>query len=146
MVTMVGMQSKFEDALKDLVELEFDTIEAYETALNRIEDKNYQGKLEEFKADHQRHTKEISDLLKKHNCDTPAGPSIGKQWLAKGKVVLANLIGDKTILSAMASNEEDTNTAYERITKRSDQWEDSFEILKKCFEDEKRHKLWFDSA
>jgi rubrerythrin len=143
---MVGMQGKFEDALKDLVELEFDTIEAYETTLNRIEDKNYRGKLEEFKADHQRHTKEISDLLKKHNFDAPTGPSIGKQWLAKGKIVLANLIGDKTILSAMASNEEDTNTAYERINKRSDQWEDASEMLKKFFEDEKRHKLWFNSA
>jgi hypothetical protein len=67
--------------------------------------------------------------MKKHNCEPPTGPSVGKQWLTKGKVVLANLIGDGTILSAMLSNEVDTNTAYERINDRTDKWGDAKRLL-----------------
>ncbi len=35
MVTKVGIQSEFADAAKDLLELEYDALEAYETAIKR---------------------------------------------------------------------------------------------------------------
>lgn len=34
--------------------------------------------------------------------------------LTKGKVVLGGPMGDKAVLQAMKTNEDDTNTAYER--------------------------------
>jgi len=142
MVTLVGMQGNFESALKELVELDYDAIEAYEAAINRLENGRYKDVLNGFKADHQRHVTDLSGLLKKHNQEPPTGPSIGKQWLTKGKVVLANLVGDDAILAAMSSNEDDTNTAYERMNERLDKWEDAVEILKRGLTDEKRHKAW----
>jgi rubrerythrin len=145
MVTMVGMQHDFISALKDLLELEYDTVEAYEAALNRLERADYKKTMSDFLKDHQRHIKEISGLLEHHGHQAPKGPSTGKQWLTKGKVILANLVGDKTILVAMASNEVDTNTAYERMMKFEEKLEDSEDILKRALEDERRHKAWLES-
>lgn len=144
MVTMVGTQTEFSAAVKELIELDYDAVEAYEAAILRLENTVYKGKLSEFMEDHKHHIQEFSSLLKKHNCDIPTGPSTAKQWLAKGKVVLANLVGDNAILSAMLSNEEDTNTAYERMNERTDKWDDAKDIIKQGLEDEKRHKKWFE--
>jgi len=146
MVTLVGTQSDFSNAIKELIELDFDAIEAYEAAINRLDNQDYKDKLNDFKKDHHRHTQELTQLLKKHTISNiPNGPSAVKQWLTKGKVVLANIVGDATILAAMKSNEIDTNTAYERINAREDVWEDAISILKRGLEDERRHKTWLES-
>ncbi|MBS0185461.1 MAG: hypothetical protein JSS34_03825 [Proteobacteria bacterium] len=82
-------------------------------------------------------------VLEEHEEDVPDSPSI-KQWLTKGKVVLAELIGDKAILGAMHSNEEDTNTAYERVLNHEDIWNDAVEIIGRGYADERRHKIWLE--
>ncbi|WP_032114209.1 DUF892 family protein [Candidatus Paracaedibacter symbiosus] len=146
MVTLVGMQANFEDALKDLIELDYDAVEAYDAAINRLENQEFKEKLNIFKADHEWHIQELTNVLKKRNIDPPSGPSTGKQWLTKGKVVLANLIGDNVILRAMISNEIDTNTAYERISLREDMWSEAKDIIRRGLEDEKRHKKWLENS
>jgi rubrerythrin len=146
MVTLVGTQEDFGAALKDLLELDYDAVEAYEAAINRIESQVYKDQLNIFKADHERHIQEISTLLGQHSIDPPKGPSIGKQWLTKGKVILANLIGDTTILRAMRSNEIDTNTAYERLSIHEGMWPDSKDIIRRGLLDERKHKKWLESV
>ncbi len=146
MVTLVGIQTEFEDALKDLIELDYDAVEAYDAAINRLENQDFKEKLNIFKADHEWHIQELSSILKKRNIQPPSGPSTGKQWLAKGKVVLANLIGDTIILRAMISNELDTNTAYERISLRDDIWPEASDIIRRGLADERRHKKWLENT
>lgn len=146
MATLVGTQGNFERALKELVELDYDAVEAYEAAISRLENEEYKKTLRGFKDDHQRHIEEVSALLKKHDTEPPTGPDMSKQWLAKGKVVLANLVGNHAILTAMRSNEDDTNTAYERMNAHVEKWEDVGDILRRGLEDEKRHKAWFEDA
>lgn len=143
MTTKVGMQSNFLDAVKDLIELEYDAIEAYNSAIDKLENINYKNNLSTFREDHKRHVRELSDFLKKQGKTPPTGPT-GKQWITKGKVVLANLLGDNTILKAMSSNEEDTNDAYKRMNERKDKHAELQSILKKGLEDEIRHKRWLD--
>ncbi len=145
MTTLVGTQTEFSDALKNLLELDFDAVEAYDAAINRLGNQTYIQKLSEFRDDHKRHIKELSDLLRSHNEEVPEGPSM-KQWLTKGKVVLANLVGDDTILGAMKTNEDDTNTAYERMAEREDQWEDAKDIILRGLQDEKKHKRWLEDT
>lgn len=140
MVTLVGTQDSFAGVIKELIELDYDAVEAYEAAINRLNSEAYKKQLSIFMEDHKRHIKELSELLTQHKEEAPQGPSTLKQWLAKGKVVIANIIGDAAILTAMISNEEDTNTAYERVNAREDKWEDSQEIIKRGLEDERRHK------
>ncbi len=143
MVTLVGRQENFSDAIKALVELDYDAIEAYEAAINRLKSENYKSQLEKFKKDHQRHIKKLNELLTEHGEDTINSPS-SKQWLAKGKVVLGGLLDDTSILQAMRTNEEDTNVAYERVGSHKGKWEDANDILKDGLEDEKRHKKWLE--
>jgi rubrerythrin len=146
MATLVGTQHHFADALKALIELDYDAVEAYEAAIKRIENTEYKQKLDGFREDHLRHIRDISKLLEQQNESAPTGPDHTKQYLAKGKVIMAGLIGDKTILSALSSNETDTNTAYDKMLERTDLWEGAKEIIKKGAEDEHRHKAWLESV
>ncbi len=146
MVTLVGMQDDFGSALKSLVELEYDAVEAYDAALNRLDNKEYKMSVASFMEDHMRHIKEVSELLKKHNEASPSGPSLAKQWITKGKVVLGNLVGDTAILMALRSNEIDTNTAYERLKIHEHIWSDAKEIVTRGLLDEHRHKKWLESV
>lgn len=143
MTTLVGTQNKFEDALYELCELDFDAVEAYEAAVNRLKKESFKQKLMEFKKDHERHITEISTLLEKHQVKAPEGPSL-KGLLTQGKVVFANLIDDEAILKAMLTNEEDTNTAYERLNSHKEKWEDASDVLKKGLADEQKHKQWLE--
>lgn len=144
MVTAVGTQSKFDKALYELCELDYDAVEAYEAAINRLEKEDYKAHLREFKQDHEQHIREICDLLQKHNLKVPEGPS-AKALLTQGKVVLAQLIGDTNILKAMLSNEIDTNTAYERLTMHAEKWEEAEELLTRGLQDERKHKEWLEA-
>ncbi|MFN7365398.1 MAG: DUF892 family protein [Alphaproteobacteria bacterium] len=144
MVTFVGMREDFGEELSNLLELEYDALEAYEAAVNRLSDKEYKDKLSLFMQDHQRHIEEISKLLESRGLNAATGPSIGKQWVTKGKVVLANLVGDLTILRAMHSNEIDTNTAYERMYSHDHHWPEAKDMLRRALSDEKRHKEWLN--
>lgn len=143
MVTTVGMQSEIASAMTSLLELEYDALEAYKVAVDKLEDIRYKSQMQKFMHDHERHVLEIEKLLKKHNVEFSAGPS-AKQILTKGKVIIADLIGDKAILVAMLTNETDTNTAYERMLERNDDWADAYEVLQRGLADEKRHKEWLE--
>lgn len=146
MATLVGMQADFAKAISELIELDYDAVEAYELAIQRLKSISYKNKIEEFKKDHERHINELNEILVIHNKVKVKGPS-SKQWLTKGKVVLSNLVGnDITILKAMLTNEEDTNTAYERVNNHQEKWNDAITVLKQGLLDEKRHKKWIEDT
>ena len=52
--------------------------------------------------------------------------------------------GNQSILKPILTNEEDTNTAYERVENHVEVWADAKEILSAGFSDEKRHKCWIE--
>lgn len=144
MTTQVGTQTSFIEAVKELIELDYDAVEAYEVAIKNLEKSEYKKKLESFKEDHHRHIKELSDFLSRCNEEAPTGPDNIKHLMAMGKVKLGALFGDKNILKAMISNEEDTNEAYKRMNSRVEEASDPkiAQIIGKGLEDERRHKEW----
>lgn len=139
MVTRVGLQDNFQTALKELLELEYDALEAYKEAISRLKDTHTKDIVLGFQQDHEKHIKELSDYLLKTNDEIPKGPC-AKQWLTKGKVVLANIMGDQGIITAMISNEDDTNTAYENLINHAHKDPGIEDFLNKAYEDEQRHK------
>jgi ferritin-like metal-binding protein YciE len=150
MVTMVGTQKNFIEAIKELVELEYDAVSAYETAFKNLENPEYKKKFDEFKSEHQRHIKELSNFLSINKEECPSGPDTLKKLLVNGKVELASLFGDQNILNAVLSNEEDTNTAYERINQRVGEYSGEkevkiSEIIARGLSDEKKHKSWLQN-
>ncbi|AZL16410.1 hypothetical protein [Rickettsiales endosymbiont of Stachyamoeba lipophora] len=100
----------------------------------------------EMQQAHHAHIQELAHVLKKHGENAPTSADNTKQWMTKGKLVLADLIGDNAILSAMQTNENDAKTAYSRLLERNDVWEDAKSVLKKGFEDETKYKQWFDKT
>jgi rubrerythrin len=146
MVTLVGTQSDFAGALKSLVELEYDALSAYESAFEGFDSKIYKTKVQEFSRDHERHIEELSKILNDRGEDAPTQHDVIKHLLVKGKVVLANMLGDEAILSAMLSNEGDTNQAYSTILRHDMKWPEAMPILERAYADEKRHKEWFRQA
>jgi rubrerythrin len=145
MATFVGQQENIIDAIKSLMELDFDAIEAYDAAINRLENEPYKKAMKEFKADHERHVRELRQYLEGNNEESPTQADI-KSLLTQGKVAIAALIGDKAILRAMQSNEEDTNSAYECMTKHSGVSGQLADILKRGLEDERKHFRWIDET
>lgn len=145
MATFVGQQENIIDAIKSLIELDFDAIEAYDAAINRLENELYKKAMKEFKADHERHVRELRAYLKTQNEKAPNEADF-KSLLTQGKVAIAALVSEKAILKAMQSNEEDTNAAYECISKHSGVTSPLADILKRGLEDEQKHYRWIDNT
>jgi uncharacterized protein (TIGR02284 family) len=143
MVTIRGNEVDVDKMLNDLIALDHDAIDAYQSAVDRVQDYMVQQQLRAFMADHERHVRELSDLVRAHGGSPPTGGDF-KRVLTKGKVVIGNLMGDRGILMAMKSNEDDTNQAYEQANRRTDLPIDVREVLQRNLSDERRHRAWIE--
>ena len=133
----------FIEELKDLLCLDYAAADAYEAVIERISNETYKSKLEEFKDDHLTHIENITTFFKRGGHDYPTSAGM-KKILTQGKVVLANLIGDATLLKAMKSNEQQTTQSYEHINKYNEIPEGIRGALLKGYEDEKKHLSWIE--
>jgi uncharacterized protein (TIGR02284 family) len=140
MVTTAGTESTLEDLLRDLIQLEHDAKDAYQAAIDRLENADFRTQLAAFREDHLRHIEELGGLMAEMGREPPKQGDM-KSLLTKGKVVLAGLVGDKAILLAMKTNEDDTNTAYERAT-QNDAPPEAHAVFERALEDERRHRDW----
>jgi uncharacterized protein (TIGR02284 family) len=143
MATFVGMRGDVKTILFELIELEFDAVAAYDAAVTRLKDGEAKAALVGFRDDHERHVKEVGEQLQLLGGEPPKGPD-AKRVLTEGKVVIAGLIGDRAILRAMKTNEDDTNKAYDRMTARQDLNADLLALMKRNLEDERRHRAWIE--
>lgn len=141
MATMTGKESDGMKTIYKLVELDFDAVEAYEAAIQRLKDETSRSKLNEFKADHERHIRDLSDALNRHGITAP-NRGDAKRVLTKGKVVMGQIAGDRGILQAMKTNEDDTNAAYERASNRNDLPPEILSLVERGLADERRHRDW----
>ena len=145
MVTMVGTEADFLNVLGDLVSLDYDAIAAYDSAISRIGDPPFKHQLQQFREDHQRHTIELGSIISQLG-GTPPSSGGAKSMLTQGKVVLGGLIGDRAILVAMKTNEDDTNTAYERAVAHERKHQSADEVLRRGLADERRHRAWIEET
>ncbi|WP_295888124.1 ferritin-like domain-containing protein [uncultured Thiohalocapsa sp.] len=120
-----------------------DAIAAYEAAIERIDDGQSKERLAEFMADHQKHTENLGEHLSGMGEEVPTKGDV-KGMLTKGKVVMADLMGDKAILQAMKTNEDDTNSAYEQAMNHNDSPAELQTVLRSNLEDERRHREWME--
>lgn len=127
--------------LNELLHLEFDAIEAYEAAIDRLDDATSRAQLAEFCEDHRRHTRELSELVRALGGEPATGPDV-KRLLTQGKVVVARLAGDKAVLQAMRSNENETNTRYEKALQSATLDVRVRAALSRILADERRHRAW----
>ncbi len=142
MATMVGTDKDITTLLNDLIVLDLDAIEAYEAAIARVSmvDREH---LTRFMEDHQRHVRDLSALVRGFGVE-PRSEADYKSILTKGKVVIAGLFDDESVLRAMKSNEDDTNQAYERATQQRGLPEHILAVLRTNLSDERRHRDWIE--
>src|SRR5258708_20035365 len=108
MTTTVGTETTLEDLLTDLVQLDYDAAEAYQAAVDRLENATYKSALTEFREDHLRHTRELGECLRAVGKAPPTEGDI-KQFLTKGKAVIAGLGGDEPTLRPILRTAEATS-------------------------------------
>lgn len=147
MTTLVGTQSNFDDAIYSLVELEYDAIGAYELALERLNTTEYKSKLSSFIQDHKQHVNSLKGYYGNSSVSLPESADMVKGMMAKMKVLFGDFTGsDENILRAMLSNEQDTNTAYNRLVNHPAKPRELDPILEKAFLDEQNHKIWLEQT
>ena len=139
MATLVGKQSEPVKLLRSLVELDYDAIDAYEAAIDRLDDAQIRTRLEAFCDDHRRHVATLNPIIQRFGGEPVLQGDI-KRVLTRGKVVIGGLFGNRAILMAMKTNEEDTNTAYERAVAQVGLGADVTAILQSHLSDERRHR------
>jgi rubrerythrin len=145
MVTTVGTESTFEKLVQNLLILEHDAIAAYDSTVEKLDDAGYKAKIAEFREDHLRHVAELKRLAAALGIEAPTEGDM-KQYLTTGKIALAGIIGDKTILKAMSTNEIETKMAYDHASKNSAASSDALAFFRTAFADEDKHKAWMDQT
>lgn len=139
MATSVGNEDDKLEMLQSLIKLDHAAVEAYESAVDKLENAGWQTQLTEFMRDHQRHIDELSPIVRSMGGDVPDSGG-AKEMLTQGKVAMSSLMGDESILKAMKTNEDDTNTAYERAAAKAPP--EARDILERGLADERRHREW----
>ncbi|MBY3043891.1 DUF2383 domain-containing protein [Rhizobium leguminosarum] len=145
MVTMVGNESDIKGLVKDLIYLEYDAIAAYDSCIERLDDKQFTTKITSFKQDHLQHLEVLNEMARELGIEAPTRGDM-KEMLTTGKIALADLMGDAAILKAMKTNEDDTVTAYQRASRHEDAIPASKAFFMKAHQDEERHRAWMDTT
>jgi rubrerythrin len=130
--------------LNNLIALDYDAIEAYASALKRLSDAGDRAEVEGFMADHRRHVTDLTQLVLSIG-DTPVTSADFKKVLAKGKVVIASIAGERGVLEAMRSNEETTSRVYQRASVELGVPQRVREVIASNLADEWRHLSWIVS-
>lgn len=143
MATTIGTESELIHLLKNLVRLDYDAVDAYQAAIDRLDDSLNREQFSKFMADHQRHIENVGMHLKNLGELPPEKGDI-KSYLTQGKVMIGGLMGDNAIIKAMKTNEEDTNKAYSMALERTDISPEIRSTLEQNLADERTHKMWIE--
>tara|TARA_R100001143_G_scaffold47070_1_gene42261 strand:- start:224 stop:667 length:444 start_codon:yes stop_codon:yes gene_type:complete len=145
MPTTVGTETTAADLIKNLLILEHDAIAAYDSTIERLESAEYRQQIETFRRDHEAHVQELGRIADTMGIDKAMEGDM-KQWLTTGKVALADLAGDNTILKAMKTNEDDTVAAYQQALDNDITDAELRPLMEKGLADERRHRAWMETA
>ena len=143
MVTLAGTQNNEKDLIEALWKLEENALEAYDETIERLENKEYARQIAEFRNDHNQHVQALAQCARA--CGAEAQEPGGKSMLTKGKIVIADMVGnDSLILDAMKTNEYETVMAYENALKKDFLSPELRALCEKGLADERRHRDWMD--
>jgi len=143
MATTMSTETELVELLNNLIQLDYDAIEAYKAAIARVDVLDDRANLAVFLQDHERHIVDLSVLVQQQGRE-PAKHGDMMQILTKGKVVLGGLVGDKMVLEAMKLNEDQTNLAYEKALTHSKLTDEVRRVLEQNLSDERRHRAWIE--
>jgi uncharacterized protein (TIGR02284 family) len=125
--------------LEDLHKLDFDAVNAYEAAIERVENTRVRTKLQEYKRDHEQHLDSLEELIVSKGGQRPERKKDVKGFLIEGMTVLRSSMGDEQAMKAMRQNEEVTNKKYYDALKDLSGDEQVMKVLNHNYSDERKH-------
>jgi uncharacterized protein (TIGR02284 family) len=137
--------NKLVDKLNHLIALDYDAVNAYETAIGRIASEQIREPLRRFQADHERHIRDLSAKVLELG-QKPRNRPDGRGFFIRAFTAVTSLMGDRAALVAMRSNEQLTNHTYDKAL------EDPFwpptlrDLIERNRDDERRHLRFIQDA
>ncbi|MBD0271303.1 MAG: ferritin-like domain-containing protein [Acetobacteraceae bacterium] len=131
--------------LTDLLQLEFDALPAYSVAIAGLRRPDLRQALEAFRADHERHVRDLSSQIRKLGGVPLTLPHLPTGLLKLGVQMAGLPGGDRSVLLAFVSNEWQSQEKYARYAARSYPSELAA-LLQRHAEDEARHYAWATGA
>jgi rubrerythrin len=131
--------------LTDLLQLEFDALCAYSVAIAGLRRADLRGSLCAFRADHERHVRELSARIRALGGIPLTLPHLPTGLLKLGVQMAGLPGGDRTILLAFVSNEWQSREKYARYASRPYPPE-LLTLLQRHAADEARHYDWACAA
>jgi uncharacterized protein (TIGR02284 family) len=124
--------------LNDLIQLDFDAVQAYKQAIAKIDDVVARADLESFQEDHEDHIRQLSQTVRMMGGEPEKAGRDLKGLLLEGLTALRSVTGTLGALRAMRTNEKITNRSYERALQEKLPSAPR-EVVLKNREDERRH-------
>jgi uncharacterized protein (TIGR02284 family) len=130
--------------LQDLIHLDMDAITAYDQAIRACEHETVAEQLRQFRADHGRHVRDLSEELRKLG-ETPDVRTDTKGFFIE-KFTAISARGTRTALMAMLANEKLTTATYAAALEIEDIPESAKGVIRQNYSDEQRHQEWIRNA
>lgn len=140
-VVAIGEERDLGELLCDMIVLDLDAIEAYRNAADGIEDASLRERLDEFRGDHERHVRDLSEVVQRMGLTPPEEPDVNRQ-VAHVAAIMSKMGGDRGVLVGLKSMEDQTNFAYEHAVKNGSLSDEVRSVLELNFSDEQRHLAW----
>lgn len=131
--------------LKSLCQLDIDAFFAYNETLRHIDKADVKTQVEHFKADHERHIKNLSDQIRSLGEEPPEFSRDFKGFVLDAFTKIRSITGTEGALKALRSGENITNKRYANASKLEFP-ERIKDLVEKNFKDEQRHLHYIEQA
>lgn len=128
------------DRLSYMCKIDIDASAAYTQAIKNIDedDQEIAERLKQYRGDHERHIRVLTDLIKSLGENPPEKTKDFKGFIIEGFTSIRSMSGTEGALRAMETNEKLTNDRYDEARK----WDLNPEfvgIMEEFYSDEKTH-------
>ncbi|NLW32008.1 MAG: ferritin-like domain-containing protein [Fibrobacter sp.] len=138
-------QKELVKKLETLQKTDYDALQSYDKALERIDDDELKNQILQFRKDHERHIYSISDLLRTMGLTPSSSFPDLKGVFLQGITAIEGLSGTEGVLKALEKGEIMTNDEYAE----ADTWfvdPKIHEIITSNYKDEKKHLNFIRNA
>lgn len=139
------MHEKVITVLNDLIQLDIDAVHAYGQAIESVEDVVIRGRLLEFQNDHERHIRELGQVVREQGGTPIEHKRDLKGFLIEGMTAIRSATGTRGALKAMKSNEMLTNRKYDKALEE-DLPPRVRDLVLRNRDDERRHLQYIESC
>jgi hypothetical protein len=125
-----------------LVWLEFDLVQAYEKAAERIADGPYRDQLRKYMDDHMQRVVELRECLREFGATPPSIEQLQAYVGGKSALGVGLFVDAPSVLRLMWSNEDEANCAYQQALNQSAFVPRVREVLKDALEQGRQRWTW----